>query len=216
MSLRGNEGLLAGSISSLFTACDADAEARAKILSTLGRVEALHLARSQEELEAAFDLLATRRVFFEFERLFKDEHVRRLVRAELACEIAGHAPVVKDVRAAELGDDLGERYALMVQLLIDAQPKGKPPAAVLEALAGWTAASAGIRLASYAPERWADWMVGMLWNFGRRALVDIARAAGLPWEKAIDGLITSRDRRLREQPFDQATSDEAARLLGIQ
>lgn len=212
--------LLVGSISSMFTECDdhqgVDAHARAKILATIGRVDALHLARSQDEFEAACEMLATRRSFFEFARLVSDEHVQRLIRAVHACEIAGHHPPVKSTRAAELRDDLGERFSLLMALLSKMQPQTKPPTAVLEALAAVFVAGAGLQLAAYSTDRWAEWMTGMLWNSGRRALIEIAREAGISWETAVDTLTTRRDRSLLAQPFDQAMSDEAARLLGIQ
>lgn len=218
LALKDKAEFLAGSISSLFAGCEADtgAESRAKILSTLGRIDALRLARTQDEFEAAFDLLATRRFFLEFTKLLSDEHVQELIRKERACVVAGHVPAVKSARAAELGDDLGERFELLQPLLVKAAPKGKPTSSVLEAFAAWIVASGGIRLGTYAPDQWSEWMIGMLWNFGRRALMEIAHEAGVSWEDAIDGLATSRDRRLQGMPFDQAVSDEAAKLLGLQ
>lgn len=216
LALSGRAELLAGFVSSLFASCDENAEARAKILSTIGRVDALRLARSQDEFEAAFDLLASTRFFLEFDRLVSDENVLALLRKEEACELAGHAAVVKDLRAAEFGEDLAERYSLFLGLLKKADPSGKPTREVFEALAAWAAAEVGVLLAAYAPDQWAEWMPGMLWNFGRRALVDVARVAGVGWAEAIDGLTTSRDQRLAAQPFDESASDEAATLLGLQ
>ncbi len=219
-ALKGREVFLSGSISSLLAGCDgvhdADAKPRALLLSTFGRVWALRLARSQDEFEAAFELLATRRFALEFNRLFTDQRVLRLVREARACELAGHGPMVVDHHAEELADDLAERYALLASLLAELKPSGRPPHAVLDAYAGWIVAAAATKLASFAPDQWSDWMVGMLWNFGRRALVDIAKTAGASWGVAVERLTTKRDLRLLEKPFDQATSDEAARLLGIQ
>jgi hypothetical protein len=217
----GDGAVIAESIASLFTDCqdnqaEADGRARAKILSTMGRVESLRHARSEHEFESAFEFLATPRFFREFATLVSDPDVQAFLRRIEACELAGHAAPIRDARAAELANDLSERHQIAWRLVTESSPSAEISQKEHSALAGWLVASSALALAAVSRESWAEWMIGISWTLGRRALLGLAEAAGVAWEVAADGFVTERDRRLSAQPFDADASAETARLLGIQ
>jgi hypothetical protein len=227
---KGALELVTSSLASFFSTASTTDETRAKLLLVFGRVDALRLARSRSEFESAVELLATPKFVFEILRVFSDPHVGELARAGLAHEIAGKS-APRNLSAAELVDDLVERAHLLVQFEVEAHGSIPSPDAVTTAkavrsarrmgsagddLGAFFVAAIGLTMAAHGPDTWDDWMTGALWSAGRRALVDLAGACGVPWEKAIDSMTTGRDRRLTALPFDQDASDRAGKLLGLQ
>jgi hypothetical protein len=224
--------LVLGSIVSLLRGDDADESvARAKVVVTLGRVEALRLARSPDEFEAAFDLLAKSRFLVEIQRMITDPGVRLLAQSGRALELAGHWPAATDPTAEEYAADLLERGTLLAQLLAErhglslAAPSDaaleelrapRPRGPVAADLTSWMVSVIGLTISACGPHPWPRWMTGLLWSYGRRAVVDLANQCEVSWESASDALTTTRDRRLMAEPYDQAASDEAASLLGLQ
>jgi hypothetical protein len=205
----------------------AEAEGRAKFLVTIGRVEALTRAASEEEFDAAFELLATPRFLAEVFRIAFDPSVERMARAAMAHELAGCLTAAADPRAKELADDLLERMKLLAEILREihgAPPPMDPKAAikgllraktVAQVAAAWMVSVLGLLTAAYRDD-WDEGTTGKLWSRGRRAVIDLAGQADVPWDTVVDRLITSREKRLASEPFDATASDEAARLLGLQ
>jgi hypothetical protein len=213
-------GYVAWLARSLFVDCErdraeADAGARGKLLSVVGRVEALHLARTQDEFESIFEQLASPRFLIEFAKMVRDPDVLRLLREQEACILAGHMPQVRSQEADDLARDLVERILLTVGVLNAVHAPAKPPKKALAGFAAWIIAFAVVQFAAYDPDDRPGWMANMAWNFGRRGLMDVMEAVGVPWEQAA-GLFTTRDRILESLPVNAAASDATARLLGLQ
>ncbi len=216
-ALNDQTGIVAEAIRLLISGAglDADGPVRSKLAKTFRRVDTLRSARSEDELETAFDQMATRRFGLEVAKLLKDPFVARVIRCGQAREVAGRTTSAKNQRAQEFLDDLRDGISLFASLPANGSGPAKPTGKMAEGFAAWFTSAAALSLASYSSDDWEDWKVGMLWNFGRRAVVDTGKLLGLRWEDVVDATTTPRDRSLLARPFDQAASDEAARVLGL-
>lgn len=210
---------------------DDDEAVRAKVVArykaaVLAITEPLRRAATQDEFDTVFEAVATREFLTRVIRIISEPAMDEELRAARARAL-GPRPLPRRPLPSELQQDLLERLRLIGNAL------GAPPSTTvsgeelrraLPALGTWRgaqdlahlfAATLALTVACHDREPWRDWMVGMLWNLGARAAMEVACAAGMTWEQAADALVTSRDARLAAQPFDQAASDAALRQLGL-
>lgn len=200
--------LLQGVISVSNEALEAHLVARIRVAGS--RLLALRQSTNEDEFEATFDLIARPRLFLEFASILQDPTLERLAAANRARALSPQA--LMNPKAMEYAEDLVERTRLLFTRDQVAPPSTR----------GWAEDNArgfvafmALALAAHDRHAWHPWMVGMLWNLGRRATVEMAKHWGLTWEEATDLLVTKRDRAIAAKPFDQAASDEARRTLGL-
>lgn len=205
---------------------DEDAEQQrviARVRVVFAQFEALRRAPTQVAFEQAFDVLATRRFMLQTLTLVVDPAFQAIATKPLARDLRPHE--VRSRYAEELAADLRERLQLLLRAC-GAEPPSRPiriddvrkslNRQLDDDVARGLAANIALIMAAHGDDSWPDWMVGMLWNIGNRSVLALAQHAGLPWGTAVDSLVTARDRRLAGMPFDQAESDRAKRLLGLQ
>ncbi|HSM93120.1 MAG TPA: hypothetical protein VLT47_09545 [Anaeromyxobacteraceae bacterium] len=188
-----------------------DAAFRARLVMAIGRVEALSRLGSQDAFEAGIDWLSTPQFLGELEQVFSDPAFPELARAVQVSELRPQP--LADAHAQEMLDDLLEYSERAARL-----PAGdvtEPQASYVHGLARLLVAVMALSLAAHGRERWSSWMVGMLWHEGRRGVLEMAATRGIGWAQVADGARTSRDERCSAQPFDQAASDDALKLLGL-
>lgn len=190
---------------------DPCAHARARLLLAVGRVDALHLARSQDAFEAALDALADRRFLVELERAFADPEMDELLRRARVGNLS--APPPTDPVAEELHEDLRERWEALLKLRPETEAVDDRQSQ--EALARVVVCGIGLLLASEGGDEWKPWMRGLLWTEGKRALLELAAAGGIAPDVAAAALTTSREGTLEASPFSRSASDAALRLLGL-
>ncbi len=184
-----------------------EARVAARIRVATSRFLALRQATTEDEFEATFDLVARPRLFLEVVSIVQDPAVERLANQLSAREFSPRA--LMNPTAQEYADDLLERARLVFQKCLVVHRAGAE-----ENARAFTAFIA-LMLAAIDRHAWHPWMVGMLWNLGRRAVLGMATRSGLTWEEATDLLVTKRDRSIAAKPFDQGASDETRRILGL-
>ncbi len=180
----------------------------ARIRVAASRFRALRQATTEDEFEATFDLVARPRLFLEVLSIVQDPVLKRLADQLSARELSPRT--LMNPLAQEYADDLLERANLVFQRCLVVHRAGAEDNA-----RAFTAFMA-LMLAAIDRHAWHPWMVGMLWNLGRRAVLGMATRSGLTWEQATDLLVTKRDRAISARPFDPAGSDETSRILGLQ
>jgi hypothetical protein len=184
-----------------------EAELAARVRVAGARLFALKHAATEDEFDKTFDLVARPRLLLEFAAILQHEAFAKLS-TSAQVDLRGEQPT--DLVAMEYAADVMERAALLAQKAPSSLPRGS-----FDSIARYFTSFTALALAAYDPKPWKPWMVGMLWNLGRRSTVEMAHFCGLSWEEATDLLVTKRDRAMAAKPFDQAASDEACRTLGL-
>lgn len=198
------------------------AKRMAELRTTVFQVaDPLRRATTQDQFEAAFDLVADKRFLIRFMGLTLDP-----MQQELEHRLAAFVNVRPvNPEARELQRDLMERLHLVCNA---ADPHGvapRPdPQAASKMLRWWPgideiarifAAALSLGVIAHDKQPWQEWSTGLLWNLGLRSVHGVAHHLGMSWEAAADAMVSGRDRRLAAKPFDPDASRHAMELLGF-
>jgi hypothetical protein len=186
---------------------DVEADLVARMRVVVANLDALRKASSEDEFEATYDLIARPRFTAELFSVISHPGFRELDRKARAQQLAGRVAPINRI-ALEHAEDLLEKFSTLMR---SHGSKAKDRCEEARAFVAFFA----LNVAAYDRRAWHPWMVGMLWNFGHRALLTMAKKTGIDEEAAVGLLTTSRDRKLLAKPFDQEESDRALRLLGL-
>ncbi len=191
----------------------------------IGAAEPLRQAANESEFRATFDLLDGCAFLSDIATLCRSPAFPEVERVARAAELSHSQPQPRNERALVLRDDLFERSAMLFPV---PRPRQDPAIIATESdrlvteipglaadVGRFLACTTGLTYAAFGRELWEPWQLGLLWTFGERALMAQAKAFGIPPDVAVARTTTRRDRELMAQPVDQAASDQALALLGL-